>query len=283
MALLAWTRPAGAGQLPPRVAEEAARFQENLPRTLAEETLTQRALLPASRFVPNGAHGGVIVSKPRLVIHEVVSEYSVGPLKNSASGALYEFRQVVSVDGKTVRPMESARRELTLGIRSQDDAVRKRMLQDYARYGLVDVASDYGLILLAFTRAGLETLSVKPGGEARLGADVAQVFTWKQAAPDNGELSFRGREAVRQPLAGTLWVRADGLPLRVQAWAEYEQGKRKIRDEASVEYSMTSHGFLAPASVLHRHIVDGQTITENQYRYGVFRLFSSDSELTFDK
>ncbi len=60
---------------------------------------------------------------------------------------------------------------------------------------------------------------------------------------------------------------SDGLPLRIEAWAEYEQAKRKIRDEASVDYVMSSHGFLTPASVVHRHIVDGQTITENLYRY----------------
>ena len=45
----------------------------------------------------------VTIPKPRLVSHEVVSEYSVGPLKNSDSHNLFEFRQVVSVDGKAVR------------------------------------------------------------------------------------------------------------------------------------------------------------------------------------
>ena len=74
---------------------------------------------------------------------------------------------------------------------------------------------------------------------------------------------------------------SDGLPLRIEAWAEYEQAKRKIRDEASIEYIMSSHGFLTPASVVHRHLVDGHMITENLYRYEAFRLFSSDSELKF--
>jgi hypothetical protein len=212
----------------------------------------------------------------------VISEYSVGHLKNSDSQNLFEFRQVVAVDGKAVRSVESARRELTMGIRSQDDNVRKRMLQDYAKSGLVDVATDYGLILLAFTRRGLETTEVKPAGQNRIGADTALVFSWKQGSSEAGELEFRGRQAVRQALQGTLWVRAsDGLPLRIQAWAEYEQAKHKYRDEASVEYAMSSHGFLTPASVLHRHMIDGQAITENLYRYETFRLFSSDSELKF--
>lgn len=265
-----------------RVGEEAAVFQENLPKAITQETLTQHAQLPPSRLVTFGPQGNVAAPKLRMISHEVISEYSVGHLKNSDSQNLFEFRQVVSVDGKPVRSVESARRELTYGIRSQDDSIRKRMLQDYAKFGLVDVATDYGLILLAFTKRGLETMHVTPLGQVRLGADTALALSWKQSSSDAGELEFRGRQVVRQPLEGTLWVRAsDGLPQRIEAWAEYEQAKRKIRDEASVDYVMSSHGFLTPASVVHRHIVDGKTITENFYRYEAFRLFSSDSELKF--
>lgn len=265
-----------------RVVEEAAVFQEDLPKAITQETLTQHAQLPPSRLITFGSQGNVPAPKIRMISHEVISEYSVGHLKNSDSQNLFEFRQVVSVDGKPVRSVESARRELTFGIRSQDDSVRKRMLQDYAKFGLVDVATDYGLILLAFTKRGLETMQVRPLGQVRLGADTALALSWKQNSSDAGELEFRGRQVVRQAMEGTLWVRAsDGLPQRIQAWAEYEQAKRKIRDEASVDYVMSSHGFLTPASVVHRHIVDGKTITENFYRYEAFRLFSSDSELNF--
>ncbi len=265
-----------------RVSEEAAVLQENLPKTIAQETLTQKATLPPSRLITFGSAGNVATPKPRMVSHEVISEYSVGHLKNSDSQNLFEFRQVVSVDGKPVRSVERARRELTLGIRSQDDAVRKRMLQDYAKFGLVDVASDYGLILLAFTKRGLATTAVKLEGTARIGADTALVLGWKQGTADAGELEFRGKQAVRQALEGTLWVReSDGLPLRIQAWAEYEQSKHRIRDEATVEYAMSSHGFLTPASVVHHHIVDGHLMTENLYRYDAFKLFASDSDIKF--
>src|SRR5580658_8027101 len=98
-----------------RLSEEAAAFQQNLPKSLTQETLVQKAWMPPSRFQPSAGAGHVTLPKPRLVSHEVVSEYSVGPLKNSDSHNLFEFRQVISVDGKAVRTMESARRELTLG------------------------------------------------------------------------------------------------------------------------------------------------------------------------
>src|SRR3984957_10272052 len=271
-----------AGQVVSRVSEEAALFQENLPKSLTQETLSQKAWMPPSRFQPSGGSKVVTVPRPRLVSHEVVSEYSVGPLKNSNSHNLFEFRRVISVDGKAVRTLESARRELTLGIRSQDDAVRKRMLQDYAKYGLVDVATDYGLILLAFTKRGMEGLEIKPAGSDPIAADATLVFAWKQSSSDAGELEFRGRQAVRRALQGRLWARAaDGLPLRVEAWAEYDQAKHHIRDEASVDYIPSAHGFLMPASVVHHHLVDHQLMTENLYRYEPFKLFAADSELKF--
>jgi hypothetical protein len=269
-------------QVVSRISEEAALFQENLPKSLTQETLSQKAWMPPSRFQPSAGSKVVTVPRPRLVSHEVVSEYSVGPLKNSDSHNLFEFRRVISVDGKAVRTVESARRELTLGIRSQDDAVRKRMLQDYAKYGLVDVATDYGLILLAFTKRGMESIEIKPAAEDRIGADAVLIFDWKQSSSDAGELEFRGRQAVRRALQGRLWVRAtDGLPVRVQAWAEYEESKHHIRDEASVDYIVSAHGFLTPTSVVHRHIVDRQLMTENLYRYDPFKLFAADSELKF--
>jgi hypothetical protein len=271
-----------AAQVLSRVSEEAALFQEDIPKSLTQETLSQKAWMPPSRFQPSSGSKIVAVPKPRLVSHEVVSEYSVGPLKNSDSHNLFEFRRVISVDGKAVRTVESARRELTLGIRSEDDAVRKRMLQDYAKYGLVDVATDYGLILLAFTKRGMEGLEIKPAGQDRIGADAALIFNWKQSSSDAGELEFRGRQAVRRALQGRLWIRAsDGLPLRVQAWADYEESKHHIRDEASVDYIASTHGFLTPASAVHRHIVDGQLMTENLYRYAPFKLFGADSEVKF--
>jgi hypothetical protein len=239
--------------------------------------------MPPSRFHPTVGAAAVVVPKPRTVTHDVISEYSVGHLKGSDSSNLYEFRQVLSVDGKTMQSVESARRALSLNIKSQDEQVRKRMLEEYAKFGLVDVATDYGLILLAFTRRGQDNMQIQPDGTAMIGADAATVFAWKQVSEAGGELEFHGRVAVRQPLSGKLWVRSsDGLPLRVTAAAEYGQGEKKVRDEGSIEYVMSAHGFLTPVSVTHRHLVGGKTITENRYRYEPFKLFAADAEIKFE-
>jgi hypothetical protein len=156
------------------------------------------------------------------------------------------------------------------------------MLEDFAGYGLVDVATDYGLILLAFTNRGMANMRIAPAGENRIGTDAALVFSWRQDSAERGELQFNGKQAVRLALEGTLWVRkSDGLPLRVEAWAEHADSGRKLRDEAVVEYTLSLHGFLTPASVRHRHLVNGQVTTENLYRYEPFKLFTADTEIKF--
>src|ERR1039458_6320639 len=244
-----------------RVAEEAEMLQQNAPKSLSREVLEQRALMPATRFRPRiGKKATAAVPPPRLLVREIVSEYSVGILKESAVRNLTELRQVISAD----------------------DRIRKRMLEDFARHGLVDIATDYGIILLAFSKRGLENMNVALAGEEQVGADAAWVLNWQQTSPDAGMLEFLGNQASRLALEGRLLVRqSDGLPLRIQSWSEHPQATHKIRDEATVDYVQSAHGFLTPASVIHRHLVDGQVITENLYRYEPFKMFSADAEIKF--
>ena len=266
-----------------RVAEEADAFQENISKTVSTETLVQRTLLPPSRFQPRVGASATTPPKIRERVREIVSEYSVGGLHDSDSHDLVEFRQVISVDGKPVQTVENARRALSLNIRSADDQLRKRMLEDFAKHGLVDVATEYGLILLAFTKRGQENIEFGPGVEGQIGADAVITLPWKQKTSEGGELEFHGRQSARRALTGTLWVRAsDSLPLRIQAWAEsVDRAHHLIRDEAVVEYVRSPRGFLTPASVVHRHLVDGIVATENLYRYEPFKLFTSDAEIKF--
>src|SRR5206468_2814439 len=124
-------------------------------------------------------------------------------------------------------------------------------------HGLVDLATDYGIILLAFSKRLQENLDTELAGETQVGADAAWVIAWKQRDADAGVLEFRGNLASRHTMRGLLLVRkSDGLPVRVQAVTEHD----KIRDEATVDYVQSSHGFLTPVSVVFRHIIEGQLI-----------------------
>src|ERR1017187_4496768 len=279
--LPAYGQPASPAILA-RIAEEAEVLRQNAPKVLSQETREQRAVMPPSRFRPRIGAAAKETPKPRMVVREVVSEYTVGTLRESDSGDLVEFRQVVSVDGHRRQSLESARRALSLGVHSADDRTRKRMLEDFAKHGLVDIATDYALILLAFSKRGLQQMKIEAAGEDQIGTDRATVLHWAQTSPDSGELEFHGRQVARRALAGTLWVRkSDGLPLRIQAWAEHTDAKHLIRDEATVDYILSQHGFLTPASVVHRHLVDGNVATENLFRYEPFKLFGADSDIKF--
>lgn len=269
-------------QLLSRVAEEAEVLRQNAPKALSRETLEQRALMPPSRFHPRVGASAVATPALRIQVRQLVSEYTVGALKDSVSHDLVEFRQVISADGRPVQSDASARHALSLGMQSPDDRLRKRMIEEFAKHGLVDIATDYGLILLAFDTRGQDHMKLALAGDTRIGADAARAIRWEQTSNAGAELEFRGRTAARRPMNGLLWVRLpDGLPLRVEARADSTEGKHTFGDEATVDYVLSTHGFLTPASVLHRHTVDGKLMTENLYRYEAFRLFAADAEIKF--
>ena len=284
-----------------RLAEEAEIFQQNAPKSLTQETLEQRALMSsATRFRPRIGKKAVNAPPPapRLVVRQIVSEYSVGALKDAAEPTLTELRQVVSVDGRKVQSAERARHSLSLGVTSPDDRVRKRMLEDFARHGLVDIATDYGIILLAFSKRGMEKMHITLAGEEQMGTDAAWALNFEQESADAGMLQFVGNEASRRALQGRVLVRkSDGLPMRIQVWTKppeesVNQMFKRLsgnappptavtRDEATVDYIRSAHGYLTPVSVIHRHLVDGKLITENLYRYDPFKRFSADADIKF--
>lgn len=279
-ALPAETNPS---PIPPRVAEEAGVLAQNATRILTRETLVQRSLLPPSRFRPRSRSEAERAAGLRFRVREVVSEFSFGALRKSPTHDIIEFRQVLSIDGHPLESPDSALRALSQGIQQGDDRSRKRMLEQFARSGLVDIATDYALILLAFSSHGQKLIEFSPSGRCYVGSAPALSFTWRQKSPQGGLTEFHGPESVHRALEGTLWVRSpDGLPLRVHASMEYtDRANQVVRDEATVDYAMSVHGFLTPASVIHIHKLNGATVTENLYSYEPFQLFSASSTITF--
>src|SRR6185295_10809360 len=102
---------------------------------------------------------------------------------------------------------EKARHALSLGLKSADDRARKRMLEDFRKFGLTDAATDFGQMLLLFTRRELHNYDFRISGSDRLGADEAIVLTYDQRQGDQKFLVFEGRKTVRAKLDGKLWVR----------------------------------------------------------------------------
>jgi hypothetical protein len=55
-----------------------------------------------------------------------------------------------------------------------------------------------------------------------------------------------------------------------------------VREEASVDYSPTSFGALAPNSVDHKELIGGQLSVQNSFLYSDFHRFGADAEIKFE-
>ena len=255
-----------AGQWQARVAEHAAHFAARVPGLVTVETLTQRAynIPPHSRVAIGGAAKTLYA---QYLARDLVSEYTIGPLSN---GVLVERREWLSLDGKPLQAEQAARRALLRAPAGDVLAARRATLERLNRLGLVDVATEFALLLLLFTpdsHAGLEWTAA---GTALVGTEDAIVFQWRQTA--GGALDFQKGKTKVRPLQGSIWIReADGLPLRVTTFFEHED-RQPVRDEASIEFELLpALGCPTPVSVVHRHYVAGQLLTENLYLYDKFR------------
>lgn len=282
--ILITTAGAQQGEIPKmtgRIAEEAEVFAHAARAVLSEEKLVQRTRKPVSRFHPR-----VVVPaqapKEEFLTREIVSEYGYSSFKDSPA-ALHEFRTVISVDGKRALTAEKARRTLTLGLTSTDDGAKKQMLRDFEKHGLIGAATDFGQLILLFTKRRLADYEFAVDGQGRIGADTATVLSFKQKSGQESLTIFAGNAALRSQLRGFVWVRnPDYLPLRISLLSARKDGPLVITTEGTVDYAMSAHGCILPASVVHRDTAGGKLITENIFQYAPFRKFGSESELKFD-
>jgi hypothetical protein len=262
-----------------RLSEEAEVFAHVAKAVLSEETLHQRTRKPAPRFFPRVADGAP--PKEEFLAREIVSEYGYSSFKDSPA-ALHEFRQVTSVDGRKVVAAEKARRTLTIGVTSADDNLKKQMLKDFEKHGLLGAVTDFGQLILLFSRRRLPNYAFEPGGQERIGADTAVMLSFRQKGGPESLTIFAGREALRSNLAGTIWLRTpDYLPLRIRLLSERNEGGFVVKTEATVDYAMSAHGCILPVSVVHREQAAGKLLTENIFQYAPFRKFGAESELKF--
>jgi len=264
-----------------RLSEEADAFARDARQVTAQEVLTQRALLAEPRVKLRAGATAVADRGPHWQIHEIVSEYGFSTFRGNP-GAIHEFRQVVSVDGREVASPEQARAHLAKGIASQDDGLKQQMLRDFQHYGLLGGAYDFGQLILLFTRGALANYQFIPKGEAWVGADRVLVCDFRQGGGNQALTVFEGKKTVRVPLSGTIWFRrGDWLPLRISLVTERVEKKFTLRDEATVDYVAGRSGGVVPASILHRQFVNDEIVVQDHFAYSSFRRFSVDSTIEF--
>ena len=263
-----------------RVAEEAEAFFSAAPKVLGEETLRQKVIKRSRRFRPR-IGSQAVPPPPKYSMREIVSEYGYSTFEESPN-ALHEFREVTTVDGREVKDKERARLTLTMGVTSRDDRLKKRMLKDFEKHGLVGAATDFGQVILLFGKRRLGDYAFQFAGKGRIGEDEALAFSFRQNEGQEGVTIFEGRKVIRRPLVGQLWVReSDFLPLRIELAVMRDQGDNVAVDEATIDYAMSKHGVLLPTSVVHRERVAGQVVVENAFEYSSFRMFTAETEIKF--
>ena len=250
----------------PRIGRQASQFWQAASGYFCRETLHQKALTMPKPKLRIGRKA-IEAVKPEFKDREIVSFYSLSAFRTTPE-ALHEFRQVISVDGKPTMPEAKALQKFRTVLGSKDDRARTELQEDFDQTNLAVAATDFGQLILLFTRANLGKYSFERDTPALVGADRAIVMKFRQSG---GQESLRIAEPgkqVKQPLSGQLWVReSDFAPLRITLTATRQLESAEIRDEARVDYAPTSSGAVLPASVVYRRYVDNELKVENVSQY----------------
>lgn len=269
-----------------RVSEEAEAFLRIAPEVLGTEKLHQRAQKPPSRFHPRvGAAAVSAPPAPQWKEHDIVSEYGFASFSGE-SGAIHELREVISVDGKKVSDTKKAQDALAKAITATDDARKKEVLKEFEKYGLTGAVTDFGQLLLLFTRRQVERYEFVAQGARMIGPDRALVFAYKQIDGPEALTLFDEKhndQVHHLKVEGEIRVRAtDFVPLQITIAAHEGDAPNSIREEAAVSYAMSPYGALLPTSTEHRELRAGKIVAENQFVYVDFHKFGASSDVKFE-
>lgn len=266
-----------------RVSEEAEVFRQNAVKAIGRETLRHKGRLAPPRIV-----WGSKEPKPevRYNTREIVSEYGFGTLKDNPEW-VREFREVVSVDGRNVlKGKRDARQALAEGMSSEDDRRRMNLLREFERYGQVGAATDFGQSILLFRRRELANYEFGIVREEYVGASKAVILSWRQVRDPDAARVFNGRKLERVLMRGLLWVRDDGVPLRMTLELDATERDMPVAHRAEIEYELHRQGFLLPSRMTYRKTVTPKNAepvltVENKIDYGNWQLFQADAEIKF--
>jgi hypothetical protein len=261
-------------KLAERLAREAEAFQKIAPEVVGRETLHQRALAAPPRFK---MRVGDAAKQPAVATwkeREIVSQYGFALLGGQE---IHELRQVTSVDGKQVAGESQAQEALAKLVTGNDDQRKKRALQQLEKYGLQGGATDFGQILLLFSRGNLERYEFTSSGPRLLGTVATLVFRYQQLDGPQALTVFRedsGARTQHLSVQGEIWVReSDGLPVRITMTATDTSTDKTLREEATVDYAMSEFGTLLPVETTQRELRSGVEVTENTFTYSDFQRF----------
>jgi hypothetical protein len=249
-----------------RVSREASQLWQIAPGFMGRETLNQKALAhKRSRFrVGVDADAGAL--EPMYQTREILSFYGLGAFKGSPE-ALREFRETYAMDGAPVEPEKTAREKLAALLSVADNPAKQAAIAEFDKRCVAGSATDFGQLILLFTKTNVDKYTYDFGGDARLGVDNAWIVPFKQQkGSESLHISDAGKK-IAEKLQGEIWVRqGDYLPLRVVLNSTRKHNKDEVRDEAKVDYTVVS-GALLPAAIVYRRFLNDELVLESIYRY----------------
>jgi hypothetical protein len=204
--------------------------------------------------------------KPEFSHREIVSFYALSSFRTSPE-ALHEFRETVSVDAENIAGESSADQFRTI-LNGSDDKAKKGLLDKFEKTSLAVAATDFGQLILLFTKPNQGKYNFRSGGSALVGADHALIVDFSQSAGGEALRVTEPGKEIREPLTGQIWIRQAGfLPLRITLRTAHLERSRTIRDEARVDYEPKGDGMILPVSIVYRRFVDDDLHVEAIYRY----------------
>lgn len=248
-----------------RLSREASALWQTAPRFLGREHVYQKAFVRHRRIGVGAGRS----AQPMAQVREITSYYNLGAMK-AAPEAVTEFRHILQIDSKQIDSDESARARFQSELQSGDPA-KESLRKAFEKACLAGAATDFGQLILLFTKSNIEKYSYSLIGDGRAGVDPAWVLAFEQ---QTGEQSLRlneGRHKSLERLHGEIWTRqGDFLPLRIVLNSKRTRGEIEIRDEARVDYTALS-GALLPESLVYRRYVSGEMMLESIYKYSEWK------------
>lgn len=256
-------------------ARAAAIFARNAPGIVARERLEQRGRRGFVQVLEQEAKkkqdgDATVKLPPKFRTHVVISDYALAQIGETR--AIHEIRSILTIDGRTISPADEARHALAIGIQSEDDELKHRLLENFERNRLEGAVTDFGQIILLFTAAARPHYTFTMGRERRLNGVPMIALEYNQTSGATGLTVFHGDAMNVRSTHGEIWLRTeDLLPLRIIMDAETPvTGTLKVRNNAVVDYTPTAVG-LAPAHIHYMQYLGPDLLVENDLQYSGYQ------------
>ncbi|MBV8817714.1 MAG: hypothetical protein JO022_05100 [Acidobacteriaceae bacterium] len=145
--------------------------------------------------------------------------------------------------------------------------MKEDLRQEFEKSCVAGAATDFGQLILLFTKPNLSKYRFEFTGDTRIGVDNAWLIGFTQQGGNESLHISEGSKKMKEKLQGEIAVRqGDYLPLRITLNSSHNREDNEIRDEAKLDYAVIS-GTLLPAALVYRRFVNDEMVLESIYRY----------------